>query len=123
MNESAFAQSTNSILDIMVVGAGIYLIWSALMMKLKGIIPKSLISKNIDPDKAPDKQGYIEHMFIPCILMGLLMAAGGGVFTLMTYLHIAMPEMGPTVFYLGSMAVVIAFGVYSMNMQKRYLKE
>lgn len=123
MDENAFSQNSNSLLDILVIGAGIYLIYSAVIMKLKGEIPKSLISKNLDPDKAPDKQGYIEHMFIPCILMGILLMVGGGVFTAFTYLHLTMPETAPTVFYLGSMAIVIAFGVYSMNMQKRYLKE
>ena len=123
MNEAAFAQNTNNMLDIFVILAGVYLICSSIVMKVRGEIPKSLISKNIDPDRAKDKPGYIEHMFLPCIFMGILLVAGGGVFTVFSFLHIEMPAMAPTVFYLGSMAIIIAFGVYTMNMQRRYLRE
>ncbi len=123
MNEKSFGQNADSFLDILVAGAGIFLIYAAVVMKVKGEIPKSILSKNIDLDTAPDKEGYISHMFIPCICMGILLLAMGTALIAFTYLSFTLTETQMTAFYIGSMAVVIAFGVYTMNMQNRYLKK
>ncbi len=122
MNEMAFGQSADSFLDILVVAAGLYLVYAGIIMKLKGEIPKSILSKNIDLDNAPDKAAYIRNMFIPCICMGALLIIGGGVFTAFAFFNITLSSNVIMGFYIGSMAVVIAFGVYMMNMQNRYLK-
>ncbi|MBO6112658.1 MAG: hypothetical protein J6P45_06390 [Lachnospiraceae bacterium] len=122
MNEGALGQNADYFLDLLLVAAGGYLIYAAIVMKVTGRIANTLISRNIDPDRAPDKEGYIRRMFIPCIIMGCLMVLCGLFTVIIPRVSLNLPSYAPVALYLFSMGLVIAFGVYSINLQNRYLK-
>lgn len=121
MDESAMFGKADSFLDYVILGAGVYLIYAGIIMKTAGRIPKSLISKNVDLDNAPDKDEYINNMFLPCIVLGLIMLLCGASTWILPALGIELPEKMTMITSLISMTIVILFGVFSMNMQKKYL--
>ncbi len=121
MDESAMFGKADSFLDYVILGAGIYLIYAGIIMKAAGRIPKSLISKNVDVDNAPNKEEYISNMFLPCIVLGFIMVLCGASTWVLPALGIALPEKMTMITSLISMTIVILFGIFSMNMQKKYL--
>ena len=123
MDESSMFGKADSFLDYVIIGAGIYLIYAGVIMKVAGRIPKSLISRNIDIENAPNKEEYINNMFLPCIVLGIIMAACGASTWILPALGIILPEKTTMVTSLISMAIVILFGIFSMNMQKKYLSK
>ncbi|MBR5376083.1 MAG: hypothetical protein IK139_02275 [Lachnospiraceae bacterium] len=123
MDESSMFGKADSFLDYVIIGAGIYLIYAGVIMKVAGRIPKSLISRNIDVENAPNKDEYINNMFLPCIVLGIIMAACGASTWILPGLGIILPEKTTMVTSLISMAIVILFGIFSMNMQKKYLSK
>ncbi len=114
-------EKADSFLDYVIIGAGVYLIYGGLLMKLAGRIPKSLISRNIDPENATDKDAYISNMYLPCIVLGLIMILCGTSTWILPALGIMLPEKTTMVTSLIAMTIVILFGIFSMNMQKKYL--
>ena len=64
MDESSMFGKADSFLDYVIIGAGIYLIYAGVIMKVAGRIPKSLISRNIDVENAPNKDEYINNALI-----------------------------------------------------------
>ena len=123
MNETGMFEKADSFLDYVILGAGIYLIYGGLLMKLAGKIPKSLISRNIDPENAPDREAYINSMYLPCIVLGLIMILCGTSTWILPMTGIVLPEKTTMITSLVAMTVVILFGIFSMNMQKKYLSK
>ena len=121
MDESAMFGKADSFLDYVIIGAGLYLIYAGIIMKTAGRIPKSLISRNIDVENAPDKDEYINNMFLPCIVLGIIMTVCGASTWILPALGIVLPVKTTMVTSLISMTIVILFGIFSMNMQKKYL--
>lgn len=110
-----------SIIDLLVVAAGIYLIYIAVQMKRTGEVRQNgLISKGIDLKKAPDSAGYVRVMApwnfalgIGVVLCGAASmyaerTGGGGILTL--------AASG------AALVLIIVFGVVSMRAQKKYLE-
>ena len=103
-----------------ILAAGAYLIFSALRMKLKKEVGKSLLSRNIDWDKAPDKEGYIRLMAPINLLMGLLMIGVGVILSLHDKLSLDTAAQSVVLFV--ALAICLAYGVVVMNAQNRFLK-
>ena len=122
MNEAQMGQDADYFMDIMILVAGVYMVYAGLLMKSTGKITKSFVSRNIDIDNAPEKDKYIKHMFLPTMLIGIMMLFCGFFPMIVPQLNITLPENSSIVLYLISMGLIIAFGVYSLNMQNRYLK-
>ena len=112
----------NMFLDVIVIIAGAFLIYSALAMKFKGEIKNSLISRNIDLSKAPDREAYIRVMFLPNIVMGFLLILSGCVTTLLPGLGIELPSGAGTGVFITALAAVVIYGMISMNAQNKYLR-
>ncbi len=123
MNELSMFNSADGFLDLIIIAAGGYLMYAALIMKVAGKIPSTLISRNVDPEKASNKEEYIKNMFIPSLIMGLILVLSGLSNYILPAIGIILPEKGPMIISIVSMAIVIIFGIYSMNMQKKYLRE
>ena len=123
MNETGMFQHADNFLDYVIVGAGLYLIYGALSMKITSRIPKSLVSRNIDIENAPRKDDYISNMFLPSIVLGLILVLCGLTTWVLPAAGIAVPEKTPMITSLIAMALVILFGIFSMNMQKKYLQK
>ncbi len=115
--------TTNLFLDLLVIAAGLFMLYSAAMMKIKGEIQSSLISRNIDLSKAPDKEGYIRIMFVPNLCMGLAMILCGACTSVLPKLGVSLPEKADTWVFFGALIVIVLYGLISMNAQNKYLRK
>lgn len=69
---------TMNIFDLLILGCGIYLVYSALTMKKTGKIAAGvLLSKDVDADKIKDKAGFIQYMFSKLLGLGILTCVAG----------------------------------------------
>ena len=68
----------NSIIDILFIGSGFYLIVSALRAKKNNIITGNvMLGKNIDEKQVTDRLGYIEYMYKRVLVAGVLVIIAG----------------------------------------------
>ncbi len=123
MNENQMFDRADSFLDLVIIGAGGYLMYCALVMKISGKVPSTLVSRNVDPENSPHKDEYIKSMFLPTLLMGLIMVLCGISAYLLPAVGIILPANSGIITSLISMAIVVIYGIYTMNMQKKYLKD
>ena len=123
MNELGMFEKADNFLDYVIIGAGIYLIYGALSMKIASKIPKSLVSRGIDTENAPHKDEYISNMFLPSLVLGFILILCGVSTWALPAMGVMLPEKTPVVTSLVAMALVILFGIFSMNMQKKYLAD
>lgn len=64
---------TTNIFDILIVISGLYMVYTAFIMKSSGKITSGvLLSKDVDVDKIRDKNGFIKYMFGKVLLLGVL---------------------------------------------------
>lgn len=107
-------------LDILIVAIGLYLAYVGIDMKRSGVLKSnSMVSKNVDLNKAKDMQGYIQYMYKKMIAFGILIAvAGGADYYNETQLHLPYVAISICGVYL---VLVIIYAVVSMKAQRKYL--
>lgn len=111
----------NSLLDLIEIGAGVYLLYLAIKMKRTGeIVDNGLITKGLDLNKAPDPQGYIDFMFPWNIGMGVLFVLCGMVSRLLAGKELYNTAI--TVSMVVCAICVVAYGYVTMKAQQKYLK-
>lgn len=111
-----------SLIDIVVLGCGVYSLYTVYAMKQTGEIKKGwLISNQIDVDTCKDKEGYINFISIRTIILGIIIIIYGGIGVINSYLF----ELPSSLIY-GSMIVfficLIWFAVSSSKANKVYFK-
>lgn len=75
-----------SMVDILVLGCGIYALYSAFVLQREGkIIRTFLVRKDTDLDSCKDLQGYANYMSPKLWLLGVIMILNGLVSLLNTY--------------------------------------
>ncbi|MBO5474764.1 MAG: hypothetical protein J6A08_13425 [Lachnospiraceae bacterium] len=68
----------NGLIDILFLGCGIYLIYTACMAKKNGTIATNvMLDKNTNEKSIKDKNGYIEYMYKKIIAAGALIVVSG----------------------------------------------
>lgn len=113
--------SMNTFMDILEILAGAYMVYCAVKMKTTGEIKNDLVSRSIDPDRAPDKEGYIKAMFLPDIIMGVILILCGCATTGLPAAGVSLPEIANELIIGFALAIFIIYGVMSMKAQKKYL--
>lgn len=79
---------TVNVFDFLIIISGIYLIYSAVVMKMTGKISGgTIVSKDVDVNKIRDKEGFIKYMFGKALFMGILTCALGLIGILTTKLN------------------------------------
>lgn len=107
-------------MDILIVGFGLYLIYCAVRMKQTGELTKGVIvRKDADLSKAPDVPGFIRYMYGKVIAIGICTTICGAIGIVNdTYMQLGM-------IYLGVIAIfVVAIGIFAfvtVKAQKKYL--
>ncbi len=114
-----------NLFDILVIGAGLYMAYCSVMMKIKGQINSSVVlSRNVDENSLKDKEGFIGYIWWKLLAVGLLCAASG-VFNLVytsvaevsdTYIFV---QIGVNTFFF---ILLIVYGVVVVKAQKKYMK-
>ena len=109
-----------NILDWMITFGGLYLIYAALVMKLKGKIVKSIVANpEVDIDKIRDRKGFIQYMWVRVLILGILSAAVGAVGILS-----AQKEASLTTYmisFVGYLIALIWYCVISVRGRKKYI--
>ena len=98
-----------SIIDALVFGCGIYILYHTYIMKRDGVIPKGvMINKDMVIPKDADVAGFILDMFWKGIVVGLSV-------------EIAALQMFATIFSFVFFAILIIFIVFLKKAQKKFL--
>ena len=107
-------------MDVLIIGFGLYLIYCAVKMKRTGELTKGvIIRKDADLTKAPDVPGFIRYMYAKVIAIGICTCICGTLGIINdTYMQLGM-------MYLGVIGVfVVAIGIFAfvtVKAQKKYL--
>ena len=112
----------DSFLDIVIFLAGIYLIYSGIMMKLKGEVSSNFMSRDIDWKhvKEENKKAYIRIMSPANIILGIVMIIMSAIFTFSD--RIGLNGTGLSILIAIALLVCIAYSAVLMNYQGKYLK-
>ncbi len=109
-----------SIFDLLISGSGVYLIYIAILMKWKGEIRKGVIvSKDVNPERIRDKEGFINYMFPKTLVIGALTAAVGCLN--MSSPYISGSAWLPLAIMAGYFAALMAFASFTMKARKKFI--
>lgn len=107
------------IFDFLMMGSGVYLIYTAVVMKTKGeIIQGVMVSKDVDVEKMQDKEGFIRYMFGKALFTGVLTVAVGAVNLANSYVQ--GPAWVSMVVVAGYFAALMAFAVFTVKAGKKF---
>lgn len=109
-----------NIFDLLIAASGIYLIYTAVMMKRTGEIKSGvLVSKEVDVNQIRDKKGFIEYMYGKVLVIGILAVALGAGSIVNTNLN------GPAYLSLigigAYLAVLVFYAVASSKAKKKFI--
>jgi len=99
------------LMDFMVLGCGIYLLYAYYLMKFKGEVKENLfLSAETKWAKCKDKKAYLAYMAPKTLIMGITTAVSGALGVINDYLNLLNWQvfLGVTVVFF---AVVVWFGV------------
>ncbi|MBQ9442872.1 MAG: hypothetical protein IJU43_01090 [Lachnospiraceae bacterium] len=113
----------DTIMNFLLVGAGLYLFYSAIMMKTKGEIVSGFISRNLDPSKVNEeaKKSFIKYMFPANLIMGVIMTGMGAIFFLEKKLQLSLGMIN--ILTATALLVCVIYGIILMHVQNKYLKK
>ena len=109
-----------SIIDALVFGCGIYILYHTYIMKRDGVIPKGvMINKDMVIPKDADVAGFILDMFWKGIVVGLCACLSG----LIGILSVELTQLGmfATIFSFVFFGVLVVFIVTLKKAQKKFL--
>lgn len=66
------------LLDFVILGSGVYLVYAAVTMQHKGTVVDALAGRELDLKKVRDLPGYIRYMSVKTAALGVIGAAAGG---------------------------------------------
>lgn len=112
----------DTLMNTLIILAGIYLLYSAVVMKLKGEVGSSFMSRDIDWAHVPEdnKKAYIKVMMPANIIMGIVMIATGAVFSFGDKL--GLNAIGTNIMIAVALLICVAYGVIIMHFQSKYLR-
>lgn len=112
----------NMLMDVILIFAGGYMIFNAIMMKKNGsVMNNGMISKGLDLNKAPDPMGYIKCMFPVDLIAGALFIICGVVSRVADKMGFYDAVSNPLLIVI--IVVMIAFAYISVKAQNKYLKK
>ena len=106
-------------LSMILIGCGVYLLYSVIRMKITGEIPRGLINVKINLDRSHDKEGYIKYIFPRGIVFGVIMIASSVVMLVSEFIPVSPYIMlVAEALYIGG---IIYYAVISVKAQNKYL--
>ena len=111
-----------NIFDLLITLSGVYLIYTAVIMKKSGKITGGVIvSKDVEVDKIKDKDGFIKYMYGKVLLLGILTCIVGAVGIVNNKLH------GPVIIsFIGVicyLVMLVLFAAATVKAKKRYMEQ
>ena len=109
-----------SIIDALVFGCGIYILYHTYIMKRDGVIPIGvMINKDMAVPKDADVAGFILDMFWKGIMVGLC-ACFSGIIGILS-VKITSLQMIATIFSFVFFGILVVFIVFLKKAQKKFL--
>lgn len=110
--------SFGMILDLLIMGCGIYIIYWAVQMKTTNKIPAMLVGKGFPINRAKDPEGFIKFTFPFTFATGIVLLAAGLVGALGLFVTNPLAE---TLMRIVLVIVIVSYGMVLMKAQKKYL--
>lgn len=110
--------SFGMILDLLVMGCGVYMVYWAVQMRSTNKIPAMLVGRGFPVNRAKDPEGFIKFTFPFTFAAGVVLFAVGMVGALGLFRTYPLVE---TLMRLMLVAVIIGYGMVLMKAQKKYL--
>lgn len=114
-----------SIFDLLVTVCGLYMAYSAVMMKTKGRVNSGVVmSRNLDESQLKDKEGFIKYIWPKLFAVGLLCAASGIFNIVFSYLasdsenFVIIEVVVNGLFFI----LLIAYAIVVSQAQKKYFR-
>lgn len=108
-------------IDLLFLGSGVYLIYTACMAKKNGTIAENvMLDKNADEKSIKDRTGYIEYMYKKIIIAGALIIIAG-IINLVNDYYISSIALN----WVGIIMILVAIIVYAVaykNGRKKYME-
>lgn len=108
-------------IDLLFLGSGVYLIYTACMAKKNGTIAANvMLDKNADEKSIKDRTGYIEYMYKKIIIAGALIIIAGMINLVNDY-YISSIALN----WVGIIMILVAIVVYAVaykNGRKQYME-
>ena len=114
------SNSMMGLLDIIVIGAGCYVLYGCYLLMAKNEIKSGLIiSKGVNPDKCKDIEGFKKTMGPKTILFGLLAVISGGIGLYQDYVK---PVPAPLywTFYILFIVVLVWYAISCRSAEKKF---
>lgn len=112
---------TMNIFDLLICLSGIYMIYTAWIMKKTGKITTGVfISKDVDVDQIRDKEGFIKYMFGKVLFMGIATCIIGGVGMITARLNGS--EYIMLIGVLCFMIILILFALATHKARKKFIE-
>jgi hypothetical protein len=109
-----------SIIDYVLVGLGIYALYSVFQMKVTGeLYGKMFFSVHTPIERCKDKAGFIEFIIPKLIIIGILAISTGGISLVSTYV-VQIPSMIVSGVGLVLVGVLLWFNRQMKAVQKKY---
>ena len=109
-----------SIIDALVFGCGIYILYHTFIMKKDGVIPQGvMINKDMIIPKDADVAGFILNMFWKGIIVGVCACISGILGIAST--KVVELQIFATIFCFVFFAILVVFIVFLKKAQKKYL--
>ena len=109
-----------SIIDALVFGCGIYIMYHTYIMKRDGVIPQGvMLNKDMSVPKDADVAGFILDMFWKGIAVGLC-ACFSGILGILS-VSITQLQIIATIFSFVFFGILVVFIVFLKRAQKKYL--
>lgn len=104
----------NEIIDILFLGSGIYLIYTAVMAKKKGAIAENvMLDKNTTEKNIRDKAGYIDYISKRIMIAGILIVLSAAV-NLLNDQYISSLALN----WVGIILILVAIIIYTVAYKK-----
>jgi len=107
------------VIEFLLFGYGIYVIYLHIRMKQTGEISSTLLSNKINLDRAKDIPGYIEYTYLKGIIFGAFVSVCSAIILLVGYL--SWPAWIGYITEIIFLIVLIVNSVFLIKAQKKFL--
>ncbi len=115
------ANNMDNFMNMIIFFAGFFMIYAGLKLRIKGEVPSGFISRNINWDKARDKEGYIKVMAPVNVAAGIVMIIFGLVISYVEKIE-STGYMAESIVILVAFVMCLIYAIIAMKMQNKYLK-
>lgn len=112
--------NVDSLMNLMIFATGIYAIYVAIIMIVKGEIPKGFLGQNVDINKCRDIEGFKNYISLKTLILGIIVV----LYSILGFINTYVIEINKNYLIGGVIAlgiVYVIFIVLYLRGRKRYL--